>query len=113
MVNSLARSGNTHTERHLSLGGGKFCNESESLNLQESSADISMGNQCRINIIRVPRWFKAVMQEDEIFRMNERDPYPKLKEEIIPSSDNEMCVEKEIEEKRLKKKNNKLELRLK
>lgn len=45
------------------------------------------------------------MQEDEIFRMNERDPYPKLKEEIIPSSDNEMkCVEKEIEEKRLKKK---------
>lgn len=47
MVNSLARSGNTHTERHLSLGGGKFCNESESLNLQESSADISMGNQCK------------------------------------------------------------------
>lgn len=45
------------------------------------------------------------MQEDEIFRMNERDPYQKLKEEIIPSSDNEMCVEKEIEEKRLKKKN--------
>lgn len=43
-----------------------------------------MGNQCRINIIRVPRWFKAVMQEDEIFRMNEREPsYPKLKEEEI------------------------------
>lgn len=33
----------------------KFCNESESLNLQESYAGISMGNQCRINIIRVPR----------------------------------------------------------
>lgn len=71
----FARSKRKYAYRATFKLGGKFCNESESLNLEESSTDISMGNQCRINIIiRVPRWFKAVMQEDEIFRMNERHP---------------------------------------
>lgn len=51
-------------------------NESESLNFQESSANISMGNQRRINIIQLLRSCKAVMQEGEIFRMNERNPQP-------------------------------------
>lgn len=52
----FARSKRKYAYRATFKLGGKFCNESESLNLEESSADISMGNQCRINIIiRVPR----------------------------------------------------------
>lgn len=54
----FARSKRKHAYRatfKVGEGGGKFRNESESLNLGESSADISTGNQCRINIIRVPR----------------------------------------------------------
>lgn len=51
----FARSKRKHAYRATFKVGGKFRNESESLNLGESSADISTGNQCRINIIRVPR----------------------------------------------------------
>lgn len=50
----FARSKRKHAYR-ATFKVGKFRNESESLNLGESSADISTGNQCRINIIRVPR----------------------------------------------------------
>ena len=55
------------------------------------TADIAAGNQRRINIIQVLRWFKAVMQEDEIFQTNERNLRPKLAG-IIPSVDNRTCL---------------------
>lgn len=59
---------------------------------------ISMSNQCRINIIQVLRWFKAVMQEDEIFQMKERNPHSKLTKIV-----HHLITESEYERQRMRK----------
>lgn len=89
---------NKHTRQALTSKESLAGNKSESLNFHESTMGISMSNQCRINIIQVLRWFKAVMQEDEIFQMKERNPHSKFTKIV-----HHLITESEYERRRMRK----------